>query len=572
MKLVKYVIVLAFAFCAFTGVSKAQTVAFLGGGSSALFNELGAASQAISGVSCLWSFGKTTTPGGTPYLAFRDNRTGVVLDENGPIFVAWTGTGGSGCSTVNSSTNIYVYISLDSVLGDRCFFINDGSGSTGCQFIAQNLTGVAGTSQVSGQPDNPAATALPAAIISAIAPSTPLHSFVAGTDIRPEDAKFQTIRMFTPCNQLLPRQFFNQDSYYTFGLGYGSGNVGTAIQGNASYGGGSFHVVNFNITGNDPITGDAVPTNFTVNTVGAQPMIIAVSPTSDAQIAAMTDIPAYTLALFYNGILGRTTDLLGTPGPAEAFTVLVREPLSGTYNTLEYSVPNGTQFHAGQDYLNCNSSGTVLSNPMAMESGNGVFGTAVERVRTIGTGNMTKFLGAATTPTLGYFFWSAGNALAAGKTVKYLKVNGVDPVLNQSASGYTYNGALPGAGGTGDPGLGAVTFTQVNAGDYAIWSPLRLVGPTGNAGVTAMLNGLAGLTQHDYIAPNNMTIWHSHFFINGETIPNPANGATVGTNTLCSGGLPESGGDAGGANLLIINNAHFCSDYGLTNGLLNKTQ
>jgi hypothetical protein len=567
MKFAKYLLALAFAFCAFTGATKAQTVSFLGGGSSALFNELGSASQAIPGVSCLWSYAKTTS--GSPYFAFRDDRTGVNLDENGTIFIAWTGTGGSGCSTVNSSTNIYIYISLDSVLGDRCYFINDGSGSTGCQFIATGLAGVNGTSQVSGTPDNPAASPLPTGIISAIAPTTPLHSFAAGTDIRPEDAKFATLRMFTPCNQLMPRQYFNQDSYYTFGLGYGSGNVGTAVSGDPSFGGGSFNVVNFNITGNDPITGDAVP-GYAVNTVGAQPMIVAYAPSTDANVAATNDITGFTFALFYEGVLGRTSDFIGPTAAAEAVTTFVREPLSGTFNTTEFSIPNGTQYHAGQETGNCTSGGVVLSNPMEINNGNGVFGTASQRVRVIGTGNMTKYLGLATSPTLGYFFWSAGNAKAAGSTVKYLKVNGVDPLLNPSAN--AYNGVLPGTGGTGDPGLGAVTFTNLNAGDYAIWSPLRIVGPSGNAGVAAMITALGTLTQHDFITPNNLTVWKSHFFINNETIPNPANGATVGTNTLCSGGLPESGGDAGGANMLIVNNAHFCSDYGVTNGLLNKTQ
>jgi hypothetical protein len=181
---------------------------------------------------------------------------------------------------------------------------------------------------------------------------------------------------------------------------------------------------------------------------------------------------------------------------------------------------------------------------------------------------MVKFLQAATTPTLGYFFWSAGNAKGL-TNVKYLKVNGIDPVQS------TYsNGVLPGSGATGDPGLGVVNFAGLNAGNYPIWSPLRLIGPPGDAGVADMITGLNAIssTQHDYILPSNLNVWHSHFFINNQSIPTPANGPTVGTTTLCAGGTAESGGDAGGTNMLIINNAHFCSDYGATNGLLNKTQ
>jgi hypothetical protein len=562
MKFMKYLCTLVFAFCAFTSISKAQSVAFLGGGSSALFQEIGSATQSVPGVTCLWSFGSTTTPGGTPYFAFRDTRSGIGLDENGKIAIAWSPGGGT-CAAPGVSSNIYVYMQLDSVVGDRCYFATDGSGVPGCSLIAQNTATVTGTSQVTTNPDT--VTNLPAAIVTALAAAP--HMFVAGTDIRPEDAKFAIQRAFTACNVLMPRQFFNQDSYFTTGLGYQTGNpnLGTQIAGNASFGGGTFNVVNFNITGNDPISGQAVP-SYSVSTIGAQPVIVGVAPVSDANVAAMTDVNGFTLTLFYQGVLGRTSDLLGPTAAAEAVTVLVREPLSGTFNTFEYSVPNGTQYHASQEYGNCNGGGTVLSNPMAINSGNGVFGTASQRVRAIGTGNVTKFLNLATTPTIGYFFWSAGNAKGLTNT-KYLKVNGIDPIQT-----ITYDGVLPG-NDVGHP-LTNVNFAGLNAGNYPIWSALRLVGPPSNAGVAAMITALNVIssTQHDYIVPSNLNVWHSHFFLNGQSIPNPANGPTVGGTTLCSGGTAESGGDAGGTNMLISNNAHFCQDYGATNGLLNKTQ
>jgi hypothetical protein len=570
MKFMKYLFTLVFAFCAFTSITKAQaSVAFLGGGSSALFQELGSASQAVPGISCLWTYSKTGTPGSTPYIAANDGRTGINLDENGQIFIAW-GPGSGTCAAPAGSYSIYAYIQLDSVIGDRCYFENDGSGTSGCTLKLQNTAGIVGKNVITTNPDAPVGITLPTSVVTALTVTSP-HFFVAGTDIRPEDAKFATQRAFTACNVSMPRQFFNQDSYFTTGLGYQTGNpnLGTAIGGHASFGGGSFNVVNFNITGNDPISSQPVPA-YSVSTIGAQPLLIAVAPVTDTQIAAMTDINGFTTTLFYQGVLGRTTDLLGTPGPAEAFSILVREPLSGTYNTFEYSIPNGTQYHASQDYQNCNGSGTVLSNPMSIQSGNGVFGTAVQRYRTLGTGNMVKFLQAATTPTMGYFFWSEGNAKGL-TNVKYLKVNGIDPLLDAATA---YNGALPGSTATGDPGIAHVGFVGLNAGNYPIWSALRLVGPPGNGGVSAMITALNTIssTQHDYILPSNLNVWHSHFFLNGQSIPTPANGATVGATTLCSGGTAESGGDAGGTNMLIINNAHFCQDYGVTNGLLNKTQ
>lgn len=47
MKLMKYGFALAIAVCVLTSVSNAQTVAFLGGGSSELFLELGQAAVVL---------------------------------------------------------------------------------------------------------------------------------------------------------------------------------------------------------------------------------------------------------------------------------------------------------------------------------------------------------------------------------------------------------------------------------------------------------------------------------------------------------------------------------------------
>jgi hypothetical protein len=589
MKVAKYLVMLAFAFCAFTSITNAQTVQFLGAGSSAIFNELGSAvaptasfSDANGPVNCFWSFGTTSTPGGTPYVAAHDARTGIGLDENGKIFIAW-GPGGTGgtCAVPVAPYSIYAYISLDSTVGDRCFFINDGSGHTGCTFILQNTSGVAGTNQVSGVTDN-ATIPTGSSFVSTL---TATHFFVAGTDIRPEDAKFATLRAFVPCTQLTPRQFFNQDSFYTFGTGNGTGgtNLGTAIAGNATFGGGSFNVVNFNITGNDPVTSQPVPASYAVNTIGAQPILIVVSPLTDGFVAQMKDITQWTLAQLLEGYLARTNDLLYMPGPqpqtaGEGLNVFHRENLSGTYNVLEFSIPNGTQFHGSQEVNNCNSgTGAPNTNPM-----NFTIAGISQHTRVIGTGNMLSALNGTSpgTPFLGYFFHSAGND-AKVPHGKYLLVNGIDPLLADNS--YSHGGILPGSGGAytsnsisyTDPGIANVTFAGLNAGDYPIWSPVRLVSaspvPTG---VTNMLTALNNLTvlQNDYIKPNNMNIWHSHFFINNETIPTPANGATLGTQTLCSGGSAESGGDAGGETLLVLNNLHFCADYGSTQGKLNLTQ
>lgn len=579
---------LVLAICAFTSSTNAQTVRWLGGGSSALFQELGQAAFDVvnlaptaltPGNGCLWSHGGTSA-GGNPDITANDNRAGVGTSDRGNFFVAYDGAN-PGCAggTPAVGAHIYAYIQLDSTIGNRCYFENDGSGAPGCVLGLLNMANAAstGTSVITTQADVPAAVLLNNNIVTALQASP--HFFIAGTDIRPEDAKFATTRALFRCDQLTPRQYFNNDSYWLPGWGYQTANpnVGNPILGTPAYGGGTFATINFNIVGNDPITTAAAVPSYSVTTVGAQPIVVALSPLTSANVQGASDITVSTLAMFYEGLLGRTNDLLGTTNAPEVVQVLLREPLSGTYNTFEYSIPQSTQFHAGQEFGNC-SGQVVASNPLSIPSAGGLVPGA-QRVRVIGTGKMTSNLQTPVSgfPTLGYFFWSQGNAKPL-TNVKYLKVNGIDPLLANSS--YASGGIMPGSGaaygGFVDPGIGAVTFTGLNAGDYPIWSPLRLIAPPGDPGtadIVTQLNANVNPTQHDYIAPNNMKIWHSHFFINGEAaaIPVPANGTAVGTNVLCAGGTAEQGGDVGGSTLLIINNANFCHDLPSTSGKLNLT-
>ena len=566
MRVAKFLIALAFAFCAFASIINAQTA----------YNIV----NVPAGTGCLWTSASTTVtppPVGSDYFAARDPRPGVPAgqtDENGKIFVAWNQNGGGSCATpvINASFQVYVYMQLDSTVGDRCFFINDGGGTAGCTFVA-TLNGAvdAVVGQISTQNDVPGGIQLPAAVTGVFA-GAPYNNrfFIAGTDHRPEDAAFNTHRALTACNVLIPRQFFNDVSYDVFGWGYqtANANIGTAIAGDAAYGGGSFHVYNFNIIGNDPITNAAVPSPYTVSTIGAQPELVIVGPNTDGDVANMTDIPGFTLSQYYAGNLGRTTDLFGVT-VAEAMNFLVREPLSGTYSIFEYSNPQSTQFHTSQETGNC-SGATFLQNPLHLATAPGTFAGAVNRIRSIGTGNIYKFVDAAPngTPVMGYAFWSAGNVANLTQT-RYLKVNGIDPLLPAGQ----YNGLVPGSKEAGAPPLANVNFAGLNAGDYSIWSALRLVSDArGAAGVSAMLAALDNLTvlQNDYIKRNNMNIWHSHFQIVGQPA-NTANGPSVGTQVLCASGVAEAGGDAGGATMLIVNNRNFCHDFSSTSGKLNLT-
>jgi hypothetical protein len=415
-------------------------------------------------------------------------------------------------------------------------------------------------------------TAIPAGVISAL---NGQHIFVAGTDIRPEDAKFASTRMFTACGTPLYRQPFDQGLREVYGLGYQTGTTGVGTPVQSYYSSATFHVLDFNIAGNDPITSEPVP-SYTVSTVGAQPIIVAVS---GPNITKATDINGFTLTLFMQGVLGRTTDLVG-PTTTAPVTMLIREPLSGTYNTTEFSIPNSSQFHGSQDDNNCNGD-VAYSNPMNLQSTNGVY--LAYRRRVIGTGQMVseiQTLGPAGSDTMGYFFWSQGNAAAfTDSNGRYLTVNGVDPL--QTPANYVtpgvFDGIIPGSDSSHP--ISNVTFSGLNAGDYPAWSALRLVSKSPTpAGVTNVIAAVQTLdsTQHDFITLANLKVWHSHYYLPVIGSQVSANGATLNPatpNDLChpaAGAIGEFGGDAGGSNLLKQANLDFCSDFNNIDGLINK--
>ena len=579
MRIARYVFVLAIVFCASVSQANAQaSIQFLGGGSSAAAVELGQAMVTAAGAgACVWTQGKSSS------ILARDNRTSTPTDEQGNIYVVWTPGSGS-CTSPAGAFNIWSYMNLDSVIGNRCYFEVDSSGIPGCVQVITIAAGTAGANKLCyPTPSNcgsfgDTSGGIAANVISAL---NGQHFFAGATDVRPEDAKYATFRLLAPCGAALNRQPFDQILRQTFGLGYGTSTTGVGTNIQSFYSTSVFHVLDFNITGNDPIdTTQAVPA-YTTLTLGAQPIVVAVGPndTTGTGLNLATDIPSYVLMSFYNGALGRATDVLGATQPW-AVTTLVREPLSGTYNVFEWSAINNSQFHDSQEAFNCNSStGAIVTNPMNLESINGQFanggGQLAFRRRVIGTGEMVAQLQNATDTDnrLGYFFWSAGNA--AGLTnVKYLTVNGVDPIQK------TYsNGTLPGSGGPGDPGLASVNFTNLNNGDYPIWSAIRVIT---RAPFTTQVSNLISAaqtlnsTQSDFITLANLKVWHSHYSLPAIGINTVANGTTINPATpgdLCNstGALAEAGGDAGGAQIFKVANHDFCQDFSNVTGLVNKT-
>jgi hypothetical protein len=574
----------------------AQTLTLAIIGSSAQFLEEGqAAGDPATGLGCYWTYGSKNA------IEAADTATGAIGSgatlDGGTVWVAWSaGTGGT-CGSPASSSSVYMFLNTDSVVGNRCFFRANTDSTTGCVIdVVNNPSGIAGSGLFgTGFTD----TALPSSVESAISGK---HFNAAATDIRPEDAKFAINRVLASGGTEM-----STGSQY-IGLGYANGGT---IKGSTLGGGSSFNVLNFNITGDDPFnTSEPVPA-FTVTTLGAVPIVVLVNPGSEAGFGnlAVTNLTRATLAGYLDGTYGFTGDAIETQGYAStskgnAATVFIREPLSGTYNTMEYGVPNNREIQSSQDcgleaYNAANSlwisnSGTESSvatplitppwncsggaEPNPLGSGAGTVN------RAIGTGNEIASV-LANTDSIGYGFWSAANfAGATPAKGKYLTIDGVDPIQE-----VWVDGEVP----TSSNGLlGNVSLSHVKDGSYPIWSVLRIVSTTGVASNVAALIADAqrflSPSQPDFVPNSQLFIVRSHFAPPGVAFPgcpagySPAVGDDAVTGgTACpqgsvnngdAGGTAESGGDVGGMIYSFQSDGDYNNTNGVSTGHIGKRQ
>jgi hypothetical protein len=517
-----------------TGLPNSPTVAFNGIGSSAMFLELGLAASAATtaspaglGATCLWS---TSTSG--KVVATDNSTNGGGKTDTGSAWVAWTPVGGS-CSTVNTTTTIYAYLQTDSVVGNRCLF-------NGCT-IANSGSGTASAGIIAGTANEVPLASGVAAALNAAGTVT-----AAGTDIRPEDAEFAITRALTACGQPVVA-----GSQY-LGLGYTNGQ---AIQ--SYFGGPAVNVINF-----------ALPSAYSVLPIGATPVVVVVNgdgTTNGFGDPGINNIQTGTLASFLDGTFATTQAALTVPatGNTEYTLTYIREPLSGTYNTVEYNTPNTQSQKTSQDVglnqppsqVNCTGT-AVKSNPMVIVTGGG------HRVRTIGTSQ--ELTAVMTHPqSLGYAFWSVSNfkgfTAAAAPNARYVQMDGVDPLQTV----YT-GGTIP----TTPAQIANVNLAGVANGAYPIWSNIRLVNlgskvsTVVNSLGTAAQNFAVGTTRPDFIPFNSLTVVRSHF------IPPAGTGEPTtpsnGSNRACS--ALEVGGDVGGVPLTKVGDYNYCYDFSLTTG------
>jgi hypothetical protein len=531
-------------------------VNFVAAGSSALFLQLGlaagtatTASPAGMGATCVWS-----QSSGTSYsLKVTDSKS-----ESGNAWIAWTpGSRSQSCTSLTSSdkTTVYAMVSTDSEIGNRLYFNGGTLGATNSPGGGANTNTGSPNQLIFGSSEQPT---LPTAIWSALSGKA---LTAAATDIRPEDAKFASLRALTTGGSAV------SSSQY-LGLGYSSGNaIYSAFGTSPSH----FNVVDFTL----PTDG-----SYAVLPIGAVPVVVAVNPHNTTNgFGTLTfggsspaNISRTTLAHYLDGTYGYTGDISGSASGAAA-TILIREPLSGTFNTVEYAVPNTTTLETSQEVgvhqtvsqrdLSSNGTGTVPSGYDSTLDGY-VFKLATNdnasayRERAIGTGQSISELlavgatdsqGRAITDQLGYAFWSTANYKnATTSTARYLTVDGYDPLYDRSGSSYsTISNTIP---TSGNSYLSDVTFADLQNGNYPIWSLLRLVTTssassiyniTANKLVYAAQNFVpAGTTtsRPDFVPFSNasvsssigtLKVFHSHF------APPGVNFYSTGTNVAANG-------------------------------------
>ena len=549
----------AVAVIATPAVNAATVVKVLGAGSSAMwqtaaigaFNDL--AGGVVQGAQHYTVKGSCPTNGNCAQIV--DSRSGSILKEGGNLWVVWT----------SDLSKVWAYISVHSVVGNRAFFakprttlqidpeteISNGVPSSQTNLISSVLFG--GTSD---------ASALPSAVYNALTTS-PSNTITAGfTDIRPEDAKFATCRALNPIN-----------TTNWSGLGYGTGGANcTSLTGasiKSAYPGSSAtaNPVNFNLVGTDPITGQTLHP-FTTFDVGAAPITFLVNRKNANGLGfggpgtpSITDITTAGAQALYNGSNGTTSVFSGGPSTPAALTVVLREPLSGTMNTTEFTTFRCQNYNAGPcaittkpSYNNSQEVGVIptsaTGNPLNQGGGGGT------RVRAIGTGEVVGSWVLNTTDSIGYAFFSFGNvSKIAGTTTSpnfnygYLTLNGIDPINPSYTNGALYTCVSPTGVQGVCPASPGTSFPNLRNGTYTAWSVLRAVTDGASVNSTNYINTLSlvnaiqanvNSTVPDFVpykpvgGDPGLQFYRSHF-------PQAGFHANNGLS-----GQHESGGDVGG--------------------------
>jgi hypothetical protein len=502
---------------------------------------------------------------------------GTTNVDVGPVWAVWD-------SPTTGTRNVWVFLKVDSVVGDRCFFAKPE-----CNITSPSPFPAAGNLISTALWGDGSSDTTPPADVQALFTVTtgPLVN-TSATDIRPEDAEFEGCRVNSVAGNGDGTAFGDglDGLGYSPGAAGGTGNAaGTCAQFGATLGqlvgkpiitglSGSTsqaNVLAFNISGHDPFTNSTVTAGTTLD-IGADAIVFIHSKT-----AGLKDAKAATDAELQDMFSG--TDCSGTEiGGTGDTSVILREPESGTMTATEMSVfrrPTKTVPTLGVLGVSQEKgvgAATLAATPCT---------TGGTRSRGIGTSQeVEEVKNAAGTGTdaVGYTFFSFGNVSSiTGSSYGYLTLDGNDPIAitgNTSqelpactapCSEADFKGWTTGT----KPDLTGDSFPKLRAGEYTAWSLLHLV-TTDAANVKDLLTTsykYVVTSSPDYI-PDLATTAVDH---SGNTIADPGvkifhshyqerNGAdkTIGTaptnGTFTSGGNPEQtatdkGGDAGGCTI-----------------------
>jgi hypothetical protein len=589
---------------------------FIGAGSSAQFFEYALAFAGVPGNDGPCGGHHFTKSNGAQAA---DVRSGVTPADTGNLLIVWDNSAdgtGSAYPSPAGPTKICVYLSLDSTLGVKAFF--NSNLKVPAEFL--NITATSGTSNsiapfwpsyssssvVAGADEN----SIPADVLAA-AQGQPFN--VAITDIRPEDAKFATTRALGALNATRT------------GLGYGPGPIGKPI---VSVAGTTFNVVNFALSGADPITG-SLQQPYTTVPIGAAPVVVFVNTTAGTSgdglyhfgdtTNPVKNISRFTLAGYLNGTITGTGAVAPIQLGAGSNTqnsapvhVWLREPLSGTYNTVEFNIPASKEIGSSQeigvnpkvtavytsDGKNPPDGGTsttlptwisggdanknsgnplfiqvypsaagITTNPLGNVNATGVMiGVAgATRARAIGTGEEVKQVALAGADNIGYSFWGYGNLKSgnnsATTTTKYITVDGVDPINAEYTAGVYPT--CTAASYEADFGCPNVPFTNVINGSYPIWSVYRAVTASPTPSFVSTILAAAetsSTTAFDFAPLTSLQVFRSHYLQDGVA---PSNGhSSVSTAPYTA--YTEAGGDVGGAVFTIQADYDHIADYGVS--------
>jgi hypothetical protein len=524
------------------------TVEFLGAGSSAQWQSFAIGAYVLAGTGAQHFTVKGTCDKDCADL--NDSRSSSISLQSGNLWVVWT----------SDHSKVWAAVSVDSVVGNRNFFATpratlvmdtcyDGSAYlTSCTKAASGNTNLINAALLGGTSDT---TTLPTDIFAALQDA---KLTAALTDIRPEDALFAQQRVVSTYGAAMA----GETSTLVEGLGYGTGPntlVGSNI---VSAVGTVAQPVAFALSGGkDPFTNQTVPASATIS-VGASPIVFFANRQNPNGVGKKlsgkfeyTDLPIQVEQNFVSG-----TDCV-IPGSTIPVTVFIREPLSGTMNTTEYSVNlndrwvNPTSQEKGIDGAKTPQLGSFTTtgaklSPYTPYVGEGVTCSngSGTRARAIGTGEMVKDV-EFVTDSFGYTFWGYGNfsAIANNPLYGYVTLYSTDPIQT------TYNqGLLPACAASGCPIAAGDSFPNVRSGKYVAWSILRVVtdakGTTNYNNtetlVTAVQNNV-NKTVPDYIPVSKtsdgdpgLLYYRSHYLRSGVAPNNGLFGAT------------EAGGDVGG--------------------------